>query len=61
MYATPGRFGGGGAATTWLVGSAEDVATALENYRELGINTSFCPTPRTGRRSPASVTNCFPS
>jgi alkanesulfonate monooxygenase len=37
LYTTPGRYGGGGAATTWLVGSPEDVATALENYRKLGI------------------------
>uniref|UniRef100_A0AAU3GNN9 LLM class flavin-dependent oxidoreductase n=1 Tax=Streptomyces sp. NBC_01401 TaxID=2903854 RepID=A0AAU3GNN9_9ACTN len=37
LYTTPGRFGGGGAATTWLVGSPGDVATALENYRKLGI------------------------
>ncbi|GGL91575.1 hypothetical protein GCM10010129_39150 [Streptomyces fumigatiscleroticus] len=37
MYTAPGRFGGGGAATTWLVGSADDVATALRNYRKIGI------------------------
>ncbi|MEV6008642.1 LLM class flavin-dependent oxidoreductase [Streptomyces sp. NPDC051976] len=37
LYTAPGRFGGGGAATTWLVGSADDVATALDNYRKLGI------------------------
>ncbi|HEX4791304.1 MAG TPA: LLM class flavin-dependent oxidoreductase [Actinospica sp.] len=37
LYTTPGRFGGGGAATTWLVGSAEDVAAALRNYRKLDI------------------------
>lgn len=37
LYTTPGRVGGGGAATTWLVGSAADVATALDNYRKLGI------------------------
>ncbi|GAA2280012.1 alkanesulfonate monooxygenase [Streptomyces ruber] len=37
LYTTPGRFGGGGAATTWLVGSADDVATALHDYRKLGI------------------------
>ncbi|MFF7946432.1 LLM class flavin-dependent oxidoreductase [Streptomyces griseorubiginosus] len=37
LYTTPGKFGGGGAGTTWLVGSAADVATALENYRKLGI------------------------
>ncbi|MGX1566309.1 LLM class flavin-dependent oxidoreductase [Streptomyces sp. NPDC055506] len=37
LYTTPGRYGGGGAATTWLVGSADDVADALANYRKLGI------------------------
>ena len=37
LYTTPGKYGGGGAATTWLVGSADDVATALKNYRKLGI------------------------
>ena len=37
LYTTPGKYGGGGAATTWLVGSAEDVAVALNNYRKLGI------------------------
>lgn len=37
LYTTPGRFGGGGAGTTWLVGSAEDVAKSLRKYRDLGI------------------------
>ena len=37
LYTTPGKFGGGGAATTWLVGSAEDVARSLRKYRDLGI------------------------
>ena len=37
LYTAPGRFGGGGAGTTWLVGSAEDVARALRKYAELGI------------------------
>ncbi|RRR99382.1 LLM class flavin-dependent oxidoreductase [Glycomyces terrestris] len=37
LYTAPGRFGGGGAGTTWLVGSAEDVAKSLRRYRELGI------------------------
>lgn len=37
LYTTPGRFGGGGAATTWLVGSAEDVAKSLRRYRDLGV------------------------
>lgn len=37
LYTTPGKYGGGGAATTWLVGSAGDVAAALKSYRKLGI------------------------
>lgn len=37
LYTAPGTVGGGGAGTTWLVGSADDVAAALIKYRELGI------------------------
>ena len=37
LYTAPGRFGGGGAGTTWLVGSAADVARSLRRYRALGI------------------------
>lgn len=37
LYTTPGRYGGGGAATTWLVGSAADVARSLQRYRDLGV------------------------
>ncbi|PKA42486.1 LLM class flavin-dependent oxidoreductase [Rhizobium sullae] len=37
LYTAPGKFGGGGAGTTWLVGSAEDVARSLRKYEELGI------------------------
>jgi len=37
LYTAPGKFGGGGAGTTWLVGSAEEVAGSLRKYRELGI------------------------
>lgn len=37
LYAAPGKFGGGGAGTTWLVGSAEDVARSLRKYEALGI------------------------
>ncbi|MFG1658313.1 LLM class flavin-dependent oxidoreductase [Micromonospora chersina] len=37
LYTTPGRFGGGGAGTTWLVGSAEEVARSLRNYQGLGV------------------------
>jgi len=38
LYTAPGKFGGGGAGTTWLVGSAEDVARSLRKYRDLGID-----------------------
>ena len=38
LYTTPGKFGGGGAGTTWLVGSPEDVARSLDRYRALGIS-----------------------
>jgi alkanesulfonate monooxygenase len=37
LYTAPGKFGGGGAATTWLVGSHHEVAAALRKYAELGI------------------------
>jgi alkanesulfonate monooxygenase len=37
LYTAPGRFGGGGAGTTWLVGSAADVAQSLRKYQALGI------------------------
>jgi alkanesulfonate monooxygenase len=37
LYTTPGKFGGGGAGTTWLVGSAADVARSLRKYEDLGI------------------------
>jgi alkanesulfonate monooxygenase len=37
LYTTPGKYGGGGAATTWLVGSAADVARSLRRYQELGV------------------------
>lgn len=38
LYTAPGRFGAAGAGTTWLVGSAEDVAKSLRKYRALGIS-----------------------
>ena len=38
LYTAPGRFGGGGAGTTWLVGSAQDVAASLRRYADLGVS-----------------------
>jgi alkanesulfonate monooxygenase len=38
LYTAPGKYGGGGAGTTWLVGSAADVARSLNKYRDLGIS-----------------------
>ena len=37
LYTAPGRFGGGGAGTTLLVGSAADVAGSLLKYQALGV------------------------
>jgi alkanesulfonate monooxygenase len=37
LYTAPGRVGGGGAATTWLVGSYDEVGAALRAYGRLGI------------------------
>lgn len=37
LYTTPGKYGAGGAATTWLVGSADEVASSLRKYAELGV------------------------
>ena len=38
LYTAPGKFGGGGAGTTWLVGSAADVARSLLKYQALGVS-----------------------
>ncbi|MCK9896077.1 LLM class flavin-dependent oxidoreductase [Frankia sp. AgB32] len=37
LYTAPGRIGGEGAGTTWLVGSAAEVAYSLRRYADLGI------------------------
>jgi alkanesulfonate monooxygenase len=37
LWTTPGKFGGGGAGTTWLVGSPDDIVKALRAYEALGI------------------------
>ncbi|UMB68837.1 LLM class flavin-dependent oxidoreductase [Mycobacterium paraterrae] len=38
LYTAPSRYGGEGAGTTWLVGSAAEVASALQKYRDLGVS-----------------------
>jgi alkanesulfonate monooxygenase len=38
LFTKPGTVGGGGAATTWLVGSHDEVAEALAAYQRLGIS-----------------------
>ncbi|HEY6790018.1 MAG TPA: LLM class flavin-dependent oxidoreductase, partial [Trebonia sp.] len=38
LYTAPGKFGGQGAGTTWLVGSYDEVAAALRKYADLGIS-----------------------
>ena len=38
LYTAPGRLGGQGAGTTWLVGSFQEVADALNRYRSLGVS-----------------------
>ena len=59
LYTAPGKYGGGGAGTTWLVGSAEDVAdVAAASTRTSASRTSCCPTPPTRARSPGSATSC---
>ncbi len=37
LYTAPAKFGGG-AGSTWLVGSAADVARSLRKYQDLGIS-----------------------
>lgn len=37
LYTALGKFGGGGVATTWLAGSAQDVARSLRKYQALGV------------------------
>jgi alkanesulfonate monooxygenase len=54
LYTAPGRYGGGGAGTTWLVGSADEVAAALRKYADLGI-THFVLSDTPYKRETARV------
>ncbi|GAA4665795.1 LLM class flavin-dependent oxidoreductase [Gordonia humi] len=38
LYTAPARVGGGGAGSTWIVGSAAEVAKTLKRYEDLGIS-----------------------
>ena len=38
LFTKPGSVGGDGAATTWLVGSHDEVAEALAAYQRLGVS-----------------------
>lgn len=58
LFTAPGRYGGGGAGTTWLVGSADDVAAALRRYGELGI-THFVLFDTPYKREPARVSEAL--
>jgi alkanesulfonate monooxygenase len=54
LYTAPGKFGGSGAGTTWLVGSHDEVAAALRRYRDLGI-THFVLSDTPYKREAARV------
>jgi alkanesulfonate monooxygenase len=53
LYTTPGKFGAGGAWTTWLVGSHDEVAAARQ--RLLAAGTSL---PVTTSKDPGHITAC---
>lgn len=38
LYTAPSKYGGEGAGTTWLVGSAAEVGAALRRYADLGVS-----------------------
>ncbi|MCO8269067.1 LLM class flavin-dependent oxidoreductase [Actinoplanes sp. TRM 88003] len=54
LYTAPGRYGGGGAGTTWLVGTADDVKAALDAYGKLGL-THFVLSDTPYKRETARV------
>lgn len=56
IYTSPGKFGGG-AGTTWPVGSAQDVARWLLKYQALGItHFGLSDTPYEDRKAMEPVT-----
>ena len=59
LHRARAQYGGGGAGTTWLVGSAEDVAKSLRKYQDLGI-THFIlsDTPYLRRDRAVRATSC---
>jgi alkanesulfonate monooxygenase len=54
LYTAPGKFGGTGAGTTWLVGSYDEVAAALRKYADLGV-THFVLSDTPYKREAARV------
>nr|WP_043603853.1 MULTISPECIES: hypothetical protein [Protofrankia] len=58
MYTAPGRYSGGGAGTTWLVGSPDDATTALRGCADLGI-THFVLSNTHYRRETARIGDRF--
>ena len=59
LYTAPGRYGGGGAGTTWLVGSADGRRRSrCAGTRSSASPTSCSPTRRTCPRSSARATSC---
>ncbi|CAG7641068.1 LLM class flavin-dependent oxidoreductase [Actinacidiphila bryophytorum] len=60
LYTTPGMVGGGGAGTTWLVGSPDDVAEALHAYAKLGI-THFVLSDTPYRQEVARIGDQLPN
>jgi alkanesulfonate monooxygenase len=54
LYTAPGKLGGTGAGTTWLVGSYDEVAAALRKYADLGI-THFVLSDTPYKREAARV------
>ena len=61
LYTAPGKFGGAGAGTTWLVGSAAEVARWLKDAGISGSRTLSSRIRPTSQRSSVRGRNCYPS